>query len=82
VQGTRYVRGSHIERRIRGLQLRDKKDNLAGLQLADLIVSPIGRFVLGKKTHEDFRIVETKLRRNPKGEYRGRGLVVLPKEQE
>jgi hypothetical protein len=40
---------------------------------------PIGRHVLGKPDREDYRIVETKLRRSPAGEFRGYGLVVLPR---
>jgi hypothetical protein len=47
--------------------------------LADLVVSPIGRHVLGKAEKEDFRIVQRKFRTNRAGEYRGYGLVVLPK---
>lgn len=80
VQGTDYVLASNVRQRIRGLHLRDKKDNIPGLQLADLVVSPIGRFVLGKRTHKDFEIVQSKFRRNPAGSYLGWGLVVLPKE--
>jgi hypothetical protein len=79
IQGTRYVQAKEVERRIVGLNLRGKADNLAGLQLADLVVSPIGRHVLGKPEQEDFRIVREKLRCNSRGEYRGYGLVVLPK---
>jgi hypothetical protein len=79
VQGTRYMQAKEIDRRIVGLNLRPKSDNIAGLQLADLVVTPIGRYVLGKPTKEDFQIVESKFRRNQHGDYRGYGLVVLPK---
>ena len=67
VRRTRRIRGRTIEERMRALELRDKKDNLAGLQLADLVVSPIGRYVLGKPTKEDWEIVMDKLRRSPTG---------------
>ncbi|MCL4538082.1 MAG: DUF3800 domain-containing protein [Bacteroidetes bacterium] len=80
VQGTEYLAAKDISKRISLLNLRDKKANLAGLQLADLVVSPIGRFVLGKSAKEDFRIIERKFRRKWTGDYRGAGLVVLPKE--
>lgn len=43
VSGTRYLQAKDLERRIAGLNLRSKSSNIAGLQLADLIVSPIGR---------------------------------------
>ena len=68
-----------IRDRIRSLTLRDKKGNIAGLQLADLVVSPIGRHVLGKPDKDDWLIVEEKLRRSPGGEIEGYGLISLPK---
>jgi hypothetical protein len=79
IQGTRYVRAIDIERRVEGLSLRNKSDNVAGLQLADLVVSPIGRHVLGKSPKKDWHVVESKLRRNRHGKFEGHGLVVLPK---
>jgi hypothetical protein len=79
IRGTRYLRAAQIDRRISGLHLRSKRDNVAGLQLADLVVTPIGRHVLGKPDREDYRIVETKFRRNQAGDFRGFGLVVLPR---
>jgi hypothetical protein len=79
IQGTRFVQAKDIEARILGLNLRAKTDDIAGLQLADLVVSPIGRHVLGKAEKEDFRVVRQKLRTNSAGEHLGFGLVVLPK---
>jgi hypothetical protein len=38
-----------------------------------------GRSVAGRPPREDWTIVESKLRRR-KGDYRGAGLVILPKE--
>lgn len=81
IQGTRFMQATNIERRVRGLHLRDKKENIAGLQLADLVVSPIGRHVLGKPGKQDWDIVESKLRRSTSGRTDGFGLVVLPKKE-
>lgn len=81
VTGTRFLQATTIEERISTLNTRDKRENIAGLQLADLVVSPIGRYVLGKPIHEDWRIIESKLRRR-NGSYRGAGLVVLPTSKE
>ena len=64
-----------------GVALRAKRENIAGLQLADLVVSPIGRFVLGKPVREDFRIVEGKFRWRG-GRYEDEGLVVLPPDDQ
>jgi len=60
IQGTRFVRAEHVERRIQGLGLKGKQANLAGLELADLVVTPIGRHVLGKPDREDYAIVKSK----------------------
>lgn len=79
IQGTRYLRASDIEDRVLALNLRAKGDNIAGLQLADLVVSPIGRHLLGKADKEDWWIVQQKFRRNRQGKMEGFGLVVLPK---
>ena len=81
INGTRRVRGSQIDDRIAGMSLRSKSDNIAGLQLADLVVSPIGRYVLGKPTKGDWEVISRKFRRNPQGHVDGYGLVVLPKER-
>ena len=81
VQGTRFMQATQIERRIQSLILRDKKANIGGIQLADLVVTPIGRKVLNKPTKEDYKIVESKMRRSPSGRIDGYGLVVLPKEK-
>lgn len=79
IQGTRFMQATKIERRVLALNLRDKKANIAGLQLADLVVTPIGRRVLGKTVKEDYQVVEQKFRRSPKGIIEGYGLVVLPR---
>ena len=79
VGGTRFVQAHDIDDRIGNLVLRAKSDNIAGLQLADLVVSPIGRHVLGKPDREDWRIVESKFRRSAHGKIEGYGLVSLPK---
>ena len=58
--------------------IRGKKDNITGLEIADLVVSPVGRRVTGRSNHEDWRIVEEKLLRDDAGEYSGYGLIELP----
>ncbi len=80
ISGTSQVRATEIERRISGLTLRDKHINIAGLQLADLVVSPIGRHVIGKSVTEDYQIIEGKFRRASKRGYMGTGLIILPKQ--
>ena len=77
-RGTSYLRPATIRERISRLELKSKRPPTAGLEIADLVVSPIGRFVAGKPPREDWAIVEDKLRRR-RGSYEGAGLVVLPK---
>lgn len=79
IQGTRFMQAKQVERRIQSLNLKSKAANLAGLQLADLVVTPIGRKVLGKTVKEDYEIVESRFRRSPRGRVDGYGLMVLPK---
>ncbi len=80
-KGTYYLPETQIFSLIdRELKLVDKKDNVAGLQIADLVVTPIGRWAMGKKAHEDWEIIKTKFRKDSKtGRIEGYGLIVLPK---
>jgi Protein of unknown function (DUF3800) len=77
--GTRFVQAVDVSNRMMGLALRGKDDNIAGLQIADLVVTPIGRSLLGKPSLIDYGVIRSKFRCNGKGKYDGVGLVVLPK---
>lgn len=59
------------------LELRSKAENLAGLQLADLVVGPIARYVIGKPVRKDFEVIQGKFMKNEHGQFLGHGLVVL-----
>lgn len=76
--GTPNCSPERISSGIQELALRRKSDNSAGLQLADLVISPIGRHLIGKPQYDDWRIVAEKLLRNASGAYQGYGLTVLP----
>lgn len=78
-RGTHFVKKESIRKAISEFSLKSKSENIAGLQLADLVLSPLGRFVLNKPVKDDFKIIESKLRQNKKGEYWGSGLIILPK---
>ena len=75
-RGTGEISGRQISQRIRSLDLRSKAENIAGLQIADLVVTPIGRHIAGKPDREDFEIVKSKLLNG--GSDDARGLIVLP----
>lgn len=80
-KGTYYLSGECIFSVIdKELKLADKKDNIIGLQIADLVVSPIGRITIGKKAHDDWKIIKTKFRRDKRtSKASGYGLIRLPK---
>jgi hypothetical protein len=59
------------------LMFVDKKSNCAGLQIADLVAYPIGRYLIDpEKENPAFKIVEKKILLYP--EYRGTGLMMFP----
>jgi hypothetical protein len=77
--GLRYADPGKISTRIVDFVLKDKRLNIAGMQLADLVVSPIGRHLLGKPTHDNWKVVGCKFRRRPgSDDYLGPGLMFLP----
>jgi hypothetical protein len=57
----------------------DKRANLPGLQLADLVARPIGQHVLHpEKRNRAFETIRDKLRRSPSGKVEGWGLKCFP----
>lgn len=78
--GTGSALPREIDRKIIDLSLKDKKPNMAGLQLADLVVTPPGRHVAGRPSSPNqvqWTVVERKLRR-VRGTYLGAGLIIRP----
>ena len=78
ISGTKKCKAKTINKRLTGLHLIAKADRLAGLELADLIASPIGRHLFGKPEHKDWNIVKSKFKRNEDDDYTGVGLTTLP----
>lgn len=79
VIGTGFAGARVIDERICELVLKEKRLNIEGLQLADLVVSPIARRSMRLTVGEDWSIVKGKFRRSAAGTVRGYGLVRLPK---
>lgn len=79
IRGTKHLKGSEIEDSIESLKLEHKHLNNNGLQIADLIVSPVGRYVLGKQLKKDFDIIKSKFLELSKKDDNF-GLVILPKK--
>lgn len=64
--GTDHALSAEIDRKIIDFSLKDKQPNMAGLQLADLAVTPIGRHAVGKaptSNEVQWEVVERKLQR-------------------
>lgn len=78
--GTGHVRSEEIDAKIVDFVLKDKKPHLAGLQLADLVITPIGRHVAGmpaKPNEVRWSVVKGKLRRAG-ATFMERGLIIRP----
>ena len=81
ISGTRYMQAINIDKKIDHLSIKTKEDRLAGLEIADAIVTPVARHVLGRKSRIDVDMLKNKMRRSHAGEVNGYGLVVLPKNK-
>ena len=79
ISGTHYLQAADINNRIENLVLKTKHDKIAGLEIADAIVTPIARRILGRTSRVDLNIIKSKMRKNNIGEITGYGLVTLPK---
>jgi len=81
INGTGYITSSEIKARIKNFTIRDKKDNIAGLQVADLIASQLGRRHLELPMYWGSN-VENKIRKAPDGNIVGYGLKVFPPQKD
>lgn len=80
VSGTRYMQAVDINKRIDGMSLKTKQDRIAGLEIADAVVTPVARKILGRSSRISLDTIKAKMRKNHLGEVNGYGLVVLPKK--
>lgn len=61
------------------IRFMDKKHNSSGLQLADLVAHPIGRYVINQEQrNRAFELIEPKFRRGPQDRVKGYGLKIFP----
>lgn len=79
INGTKFLRPKEITDKIENFMIKKKKENIAGLQLVDSLVTPIGRKYLKRKNYYlDYEVIKNKFRKNNCGKYKGFGLVILP----
>lgn len=79
--GTEHVSAPEIDAKIVALDLLDKRPERSALQLADLVITPIGRNVCGKQprlSEVQWDVVERKLR-TANDHYLDAGLIIRPK---
>lgn len=81
IKGTYYLEPKRINQKIKDFKIIPKSKHIDGLEIADLIASPIGRVLIGKKIKEDFKIIKKKFRRNNSGHILGHGLIVFPQQK-
>ncbi|MBK9989584.1 MAG: DUF3800 domain-containing protein [Verrucomicrobia bacterium] len=70
-----------VATRVSGFDIHfvDKRANLPGLQIADLVARPIGRHVIDPaQENRAYTILESKFRRSPEGQINGYGLKIFP----
>lgn len=79
VSGTHFMQAADINRKVDSLVTKTKEDKLAGLEIADAVVTPIARRILGRSSRIDLDIIKQKMRKNYLGEVTGHGLIILPK---
>jgi len=81
INGTEKVKGSDIKEKIESLSMTPKSANEIGLQIADLVATPIGRHILEiprKPGHGvEYVVLEKKFRKRRK--HASSGLTILPK---
>ncbi|MBP8612880.1 MAG: DUF3800 domain-containing protein [Candidatus Atribacteria bacterium] len=76
--GTEHISPSDFNETIINFKLKNKMENIAGLQVADLIASQLGRKHLGFRPYWGDNL-DVKFRKGPNGGILGYGLKIFPK---
>ncbi len=78
-RGTYYVSNERLKNRIDEFEFFLKKDNLIGLQIADLCAYPLARHILNSaEPYIPFEIIKNKIYCDNYGKYEGYGLKIFP----
>jgi hypothetical protein len=78
-RGTSYVSRERLQKRIISFGCFGKKDNLIGLQIADLCAYPLARHLINpNKPNIPFELLKNKIYCNKNGDYKGWGLKLFP----
>lgn len=78
-RGTFYVTPERIKHKIVDFCFSKKRDNVCGLQVADLCAYPLARHILNsEEPYIPFKIIEKKIYCDKNGKYNGYGLKMFP----
>lgn len=76
--GTYYQSGFE---QIQYIRFENKKANINGLQIADLVAYPIGcRYLFPRRDRRSYNVISPKIRKSLFGAIEGYGVVILPKD--
>lgn len=74
-RGTFYVESYRVKEKVANFSYFGKKDNIVGLQVADLCAYPLARYVLEPRVpYKPFEVIENKMYCDKKGKFEGYGL--------
>jgi hypothetical protein len=78
-RGTYFIDQQRLKRKVRGFSFHGKRENIVGLQFADLCAYPLARHLLNpQEPYVPFEIIEKKIYANKEGQYMGWGLKIFP----
>lgn len=81
ISGTRFLRPTDVVENIVDFRIKKKEENIAGLQLVDSVITPIGRKYLGRRNYYIvYDVIKGKFRKHACGKYKGYGLIILPRK--
>ena len=77
--GTYFVSSDRFKNRIKDFDFAAKKENITGLQIADLCAYPLARYVLNpEEPYIPFKVIQNKIYCDINGKYQGFGLKIFP----
>jgi len=78
-RGTYYISPERLKEKIKGFEFFAKRENILGLQIADLTAYPLARHILRpEEPYIPFKIIEKKIYCDKNGKYDGWGLKIFP----
>lgn len=78
-RGTYHISRERMQAKTLRFKFHSKRENVVGVQIADLVAYPLARHILNpKEPYVPFQVIEKKIYANNEGVYDGWGLKVFP----